>query len=543
VNQKTNQSHSFEPLIDLQAAQSIQQDFLQKWGELCAQAQTGSLAPLRSRRFRGEAWAKNPAALFQAHAWQLYANTLQQLAQITTKSTAIQDRLAFYAMQWAEMWSPANFLVTNPESQQKFFESQGQSLLKGLENLMGDIQKGRLTQVDESAFEVGKNLAITPGAVIYQNELMQLIQYTPSTSEVHERPLLIVPPCINKYYILDLQPENSFVKYAVDQGHTVFLMSWRNPMPEDDDGIRYATWGDYIEHGVLRAIEIVQEITGQKKFNTLGFCVGGTLLSSALSVAQARNSSPSHSLTLLTSMLDFHNVGVMDVFVDEASTQSFEWQLADGRLMGAAQLANTFSMLRPSELVWNYVTSNYLEGETPPAFDILYWNSDGTNLPGNFFTWYFRNTYLENNLAVPGKITVDGTPIDFTVLDMPTYIYGSKDDHIVPWGTAFASVRQVSGPRRFVLGASGHVAGVINPPAANRRHYWAYDDDSLLEKHAVPGEWLAQAPKHEGSWWTDWAQWLAKQGGKMVPAPKSLGNEKYTTIEDAPGSYVKRKAL
>lgn len=543
MNQKTNQSQSFEPLIDLQAAQSIQQDFLQKWGELCAQAQTGSLAPLRSRRFRGEAWAKNPAALFQAHAWQLYANTLQQLAQITTKSTAIQDRLAFYAMQWAEMWSPANFLVTNPESQQKFFESQGQSLLKGLENLMGDIQKGRLTQVDESAFEVGKNLAITPGAVIYQNELMQLIQYTPSTSEVHERPLLIVPPCINKYYILDLQPENSFVKYAVDQGHTVFLMSWRNPMPEDDDGIRYATWGDYIEHGVLRAIEIVQEITGQKQFNTLGFCVGGTLLSSALSVAQARNSSPSHSLTLLTSMLDFHDVGVMDVFVDEASTQSFEWQLADGRLMGAAQLANTFSMLRPSELVWNYVTSNYLEGETPPAFDILYWNSDGTNLPGSFFTWYFRNTYLENNLAVPGKITVDGTPIDFTVLDMPTYIYGSKDDHIVPWGTAFASVRQVSGPRRFVLGASGHVAGVINPPAANRRHYWAYDDDSLLEKHAVPGEWLAHAPKHEGSWWTDWAQWLAKQGGKMVPAPKSLGNEKYTTIEDAPGSYVKRKAL
>ncbi|HLS16524.1 MAG TPA: alpha/beta fold hydrolase [Paenalcaligenes sp.] len=543
MNQKTNQSQSFEPLIDLQAAQSIQQDFIQKWGELCAQAQSGSLGPLRSRRFRGDAWAQNPVALFQAHAWQLYANTLQQLAHITTQSKAVQERLAFYSMQWAEMWSPANFLATNPESQKKFFDSQGQSLLKGLQNFLGDIQKGRLTQVDEQAFEVGKNLAITQGAVIFQNELMQLIQYSPSTQEVHERPLLIVPPCINKYYILDLQPENSFVKYAVDQGHTVFLISWRNPMPQDDDGIRYATWGDYIEHGVLRAIEITQEITGQTELNTLGFCVGGTLLSSALSIAKARNSSPSHSLTLLTSMLDFHDVGVMDVFVDEATTQSFEWQLADGRLMGAAQLANTFSMLRPSELVWNYVTSNYLEGETPPAFDILYWNSDGTNLPGSFFTWYFRNTYLENNLAVPGKITVDGTPIDFTVLDMPAYIYGSKEDHIVPWETAFASVRQVSGPRRFVLGASGHVAGVINPPAANRRHYWAYEDDDELKKHAVPEKWLAHAPKHDGSWWSDWSQWLSKQGGKMTPAPKTLGNDKYTVLEAAPGSYVKQRAL
>jgi len=543
VNQKTNQSQSFEPLIDLQAAQSIQQDFIQKWGELCAQAQSGSLGPLRSRRFRGDAWAQNPVALFQAHAWQLYANTLQQLAHITTQSKAVQERLAFYSMQWAEMWSPANFLATNPESQKKFFDSQGQSLLKGLQNFLGDIQKGRLTQVDEQAFEVGKNLAITQGAVIFQNELMQLIQYSPSTQEVHERPLLIVPPCINKYYILDLQPENSFVKYAVDQGHTVFLISWRNPMPQDDDGIRYATWGDYIEHGVLRAIEITQEITGQTELNTLGFCVGGTLLSSALSIAKARNSSPSHSLTLLTSMLDFHDVGVMDVFVDEATTQSFERQLADGRLMGAAQLANTFSMLRPSELVWNYVTSNYLEGETPPAFDILYWNSDGTNLPGSFFTWYFRNTYLENNLAVPGKITVDGTPIDFTVLDMPAYIYGSKEDHIVPWETAFASVRQVSGPRRFVLGASGHVAGVINPPAANCRHYWAYEDDDELKKHAVPEKWLAHAPKHDGSWWSDWSQWLSKQGGKMTPAPKTLGNDKYTVLEAAPGSYVKQRAL
>jgi len=527
----------------MQAAQRIQQDFLQKWGDLCLQAQTGTLQPMRARRFRGEAWANSPLSLFQAHAWQLYADTLQELARITTKSPAVRDRLAFYAMQWSEMWSPANFLATNPESQQKFFQSQGQSLVKGIQNFLQDIRKGRLTQVDESAFQVGKNLAITPGAVIYQNELFQLIQYSPSTDEVYERPLLIVPPCINKFYILDLQPDNSFVKYAVDQGHTVYLISWRNPMPNDNDGVRYATWGDYIEHGVLQAIKVVQDISKQKTINTLGFCVGGTLLASALSIAKARNEAPSHSMTLLTSMLDFHDVGVMDVFVDEHSAQSFEWQLADGKLMSAAQLANTFSMLRPSELVWNYVTSNYLEGETPPAFDILYWNSDGTNLPGTFFSWYFRNTYLENNLAVPGKITVDGTPIDFTVLDMPTYIYASKDDHIVPWGTAFASIRQVSGERRFVLGASGHIAGVINPPAANRRNYWAYDDDAELDKHAVPDKWLATAPKHEGSWWPDWTSWIAAQGGKKVAAPKALGNKDYTEIEAAPGSYVQRRAL
>lgn len=516
---------------------------MQRWTELCARSQNGQLEPLRHRRFRSEAWAQNPLSLFQAHAWALYAETLQELARITTKSPAIQERLAFYAMQWAELWSPANFLSTNPESLQKFVQTQGLSLLKGVRNLIEDIQKGRLSQVDEQAFAVGENVAITPGAVVFQNELFQLIQYRPSTAEVYEKPLLIVPPCINKFYILDLQPENSFVKYAVDQGHTVYLVSWRNPMPGDNDGILQATWGDYLEHGVLRAIQVVQELSGQETINTLGFCVGGTLLASALSIADARGAKPSHSMTLLTSMLDFHDVGVMKVFVDEATTQNFEWQLSGGQLMGAQQLANTFSMLRPSELVWNYVTSNYLEGEMPPAFDILYWNSDGTNLPGPFFTWYFRNTYLENNLAVPGKITVDGTPIDFTVLDMPTYIYASKDDHIVPWGTAFASIRQVSGDKRFVLGASGHIAGVINPPAQNRRHYWAYEDDSGLEKHAVPADWLAAAPKHEGSWWPDWTRWMSTQGGKKVAAPKELGSKDYPEIEAAPGSYVKVRAV
>lgn len=542
MNNKATQAQSLAPFIDAQAAQAIQQEFLQQWLQLCQQAQDGSLAPLRHRRFRGDGWAQNPA-LFQAHAWALYANTLQKLAAITTQSPAVRQRLAFYAMQWAELWSPANFLATNPEAQSVFFQSQGMSLFRGLQNFIGDMQRGRLSQVDENAFAVGENLAITPGAVVYENPLFQLIQYQPSTKEVYQKPLLIVPPCINKYYILDLQPENSFVKYAVEQGHTVFLISWRNPVAEDNDGILSATWGDYIDHGVLQAIEIVRAITGQQQFNTLGFCVGGTLLSSALSVAHARGDQPSQSLTLLTSMLDFHDVGVLGVFVDEATTQGFEMQLAGEQLMPAQQLANTFSMLRPSELVWNYVTSNYLEGKTPPAFDILYWNSDGTNLPGPFFTWYFRNTYLENNLAVPGKITVDGTPIDFTVLSMPSYIYASKDDHIVPWGTAFASIRQVSGPRRFVLGASGHIAGVINPPAHQRRHYWAYDDDTQLDQQAVPEKWLAQAPKHQGSWWPDWIHWLAQHGGKKITAPKALGSAEYAPIEPAPGSYVTRRVV
>ena len=543
MNYSGSQDWQSLTLVNKEELAEIQQDFIRTWQELNAQAQKNELQPLRDRRFRSDAWAENQQALLSAHIWQLYANTLNRMAYTVTDSPAIHERLAFAAMQWVEALSPSNFLATNPEAIQKAVETQGQSLIQGAQNFLQDMQKGRMTQTDESKFTVGENLATTPGAVIYQNELLQLIQYQPKQANVHQTPLLVVPPNINKYYILDLQEENSFVRYALEQGMQVFLISWRNPLPQDDDGILDATWGDYLEHGILKSLSVVQDITGCEKPNTLGFCVGGTLLASALSIAKHRGQDLANSMTLLTSMLDYTDVGIMKVFVDESSALLREWLLSNSKLMKASDLATTFSFLRPSELVWNYVTNNYLKGETPAAFDILYWNADSTNLSGAFYTWYFRNTYLENNLVVPGKTQVDGAPIDFSKLELPTYMYASIDDHIVPWRTAYTSTALVPGADRFVLGASGHIAGVINPPANKRRHYWAYDAKAEKTFPALADKWLEAAPKHEGSWWGDWSDWLIGYSGKKQAAPKALGNKNYPIIEAAPGQYVKAKAV
>ncbi len=544
MNFLSSQTWQAPSLINKDQLVEIQQEFLSTWQELNVQAQKGELQPPRNRRFKGEAWAQNQQALLSAHVWQLYANTLERMAHTVSDSPQMQERLAFASMQWAEALCPANYLITNPDAMHTAMQTKGQSLLQGAQNFLQDVQKGRMQQTDESKFAVGENLAVTPGSVIYQNELLQLIQYQPQQASVYETPLFIVPPSINKYYILDLQPENSFVRYALDQGKQVFLISWRNPLAEDDDGILDASWGDYLEHGILQAIKVAQDVSGSPKLNTLGFCVGGTMLASALSLAKARGENPANSMTLLTAMLDFHDVGILRVFVDEAFALLREWQLSgSNKLMQASDLATTFSFLRPSELVWNYVTSNYLKGETPSAFDILYWNADSTNLPGPFFTWYFRNTYLENNLKVPGKVKIDSVPIDFSRLDMPVYMYASIDDHIVPWRTAYASSGILPGADRFVLGASGHIAGVINPPAQNRRHYWAYDAAGVAEFPGSGDDWLSSAPKHEGSWWGDWDQWLSKKSGKKKTAPKTLGNKNYPVLEAAPGQYVKTKAV
>lgn len=543
MNQLSFQNWQPLSLIDKEQLVTIQQEFLRNWQELTIQAQKGELKPLHNRRFRGEAWEKSQQSLLSAHLWQLYADTLQSLAYQVTDSPHVHERLAFASMQWAEALSPANYLISNPDALQKVVDTQGQSLIQGAQNFLRDLQKGRMQQTDESKFAVGENLAITPGAVVFQNELLQLIQYQPQQSSVHEIPLFIVPPNINKYYILDMQPENSFVRYALEQGMQVFLISWRNPLPTDDDGILDASWGDYLEHGILEAIKVVQDITASPKLNTLGFCVGGTMLASALSLAKYRGEEPANSLTLLTAMLDYSDVGIMKVFVDESLTLLREWMLSGSKLMKASDLATTFSFLRPSELVWNYVTSNYLKGETPPAFDILYWNADSTNLPGPFFNWYFRNTYLENNLITPGKICIDDIPIDFSQLDLPVYMYGSIDDHIVPWRTAYASANLLPGAQRFVLGASGHIAGVINPPSQKRRHYWAYNVDQEATFPGLADEWLKAAPQHDGSWWDDWAQWLKARAGEKKKAIETLGNKNHPIIEAAPGQYVKTKAV
>jgi polyhydroxyalkanoate synthase len=434
--------------------------------------------------------------------------------------------------------APSNFLALNAEAQQKAIDSRGESIAQGITNLLHDLKQGHVSMTDESVFEVGKNVATTEGAVVFENEFFQLLEYKPLTAKVYEKPFLLIPPCINKFYILDLQPENSLIRYAVSEGHRTFVVSWRNP----DESMAAKTWDDYIEHAAIKAIEVVQDITDAKTLNALGFCVGGTILGTALSVLAARGKKPVASATLLTSFLDFTDTGILDIFIDETSVKYREAEMGQGGLLNGQDLASTFSFLRPNDLVWNYVVGNYLKGETPPPFDLLYWNSDSTNLPGPFYAWYLRNTYFENNLIQPGKAVVCGQKVDLRKVDIPVYLYGSREDHIVPIGGAYASTQHLPGKKRFVMGASGHIAGVINPPAKKKRSYWTNDKLPQGKFPATQAEWLKGATEHPGSWWTDWSAWLKGHAGKQIAAPKTYGNRQHKAIEAAPGRYVKAKA-
>jgi polyhydroxyalkanoate synthase len=515
-----------------------------------AEAQARSPAA-NDRRFASDDWAANPAAAHIAAMYLLNARTMLRLAESIEGDEKTKSRIRFAVQQWVDAASPANFLALNPEAQRKAIETQGASISQGLQHLWHDIQQGHMSQTDESQFEVGRNVATTPGSVVFENELFQLIEYAASTEKVYERPFLIVPPCINKFYILDLQPENSLVRHAVAEGHRTFVMSWRNP----DESLAGKTWDDYIEEGVLRAIEVVREIGGQGKLNgqidTLGFCIGGTLLATALAVLKARGGElPVASMTLLTTMLDFSDTGVLDLFIDEAAVQLREVTIGPdspqkGGLLKGQELATTFSFLRPNDLVWNYVVGNYLKGENPPPFDLLYWNSDSTNLPGPMACWYLRNTYLENKLREPNATTVCGEKIDLGAIGVPAYIYASREDHIVPWEAAYLNTqvlnRTAKGEAkklRFVLGASGHIAGVINPPAKKKRSHWT----GPAVYPPQPRQWLDKATEQPGSWWGDWAAWLALHAGKQIAAPRTPGNKRFRPIEPAPGRYVKAKA-
>ncbi|WP_088279212.1 class I poly(R)-hydroxyalkanoic acid synthase [Ideonella sp. A 288] len=494
--------------------------------------------PVPDKRFSADAWAQNPAAALAAQAYLLNARTLMQMAESVNADAKTKARVRFAVQQWVDAASPANFLATNPEALKKALDTRGESIAQGMQLLLKDIGKGHMSQTDESVFEVGRNVATSEGAVVFENELFQLIEYKPLTGKVFERPMLFVPPCINKYYILDLQPENSVIRYTVEQGHRVFVVSWRNP----DNSLVNKTWDDYIADGPIKAIEVVQAISGEPTINTLGFCVGGTILMTALAVLAARGEQPANSVTLLTTLLDFTETGVLDVFVDESSVKLRDMTLGENAPNGPAllkgkELATTFSFLRPNDLVWNYVVGNYLKGEAPPPFDLLYWNGDSTNLPGPMYCWYLRHTYLQNELKQPGKLTVCGEKVDLGSVKAPVYLYASREDHIVPWDAAFRSTALLKGKKRFVLGASGHIAGVINPAAKNKRNYWV--NDALPAKAQ---DWFDSATDKPGSWWNDWTAWLKPQGGKQVAAPKGYGSREYKAIEPAPGRYVKQKA-
>lgn len=521
--------------FDSSKLQALQQDYVQEAAKLWANGLT-SPAASQDKRFGAAPWLSNPLAALTASSYLLNAKALTGMADAIQADEKTRQRVRFAVEQWVAAMSPSNYLALNPEAQQKAIDTKGESLAKGIQNLLHDMEQGHVSMTDESVFEVGKNVATTEGAVVYENEIFQLIEYKPLTAKVHERPFLLVPPCINKYYILDLQPENSLIRYAVSQGHRTFVVSWRNP----DESLGHLTWDDYIEEALIRAIKVVQEIGGTSQINALGFCVGGTMLSAALAVLSARNEHPVASATLLTTLVDFTDTGVLDVFIDESFVQMREAQMGQCGLLKGQELASTFSFLRPNDLVWNYVVGNYLKGETPPPFDLLYWNSDATNLPGPWYAWYLRNMYLENNMVQPGKLSVSGTPLDLGAIDIPVYIYGSREDHIVPITASYAATQVLPGNKRFVMGASGHIAGVINPPAKKKRSHWIREDGALPATHS---EWLSGAQELAGSWWTDWSEWLQGHAGKLVPAPKRYGRAtKYKAIEDAPGRYVQQKA-
>jgi polyhydroxyalkanoate synthase subunit PhaC len=485
------------------------------------------------RRFEDASWREQPYYDLIRQTYLLGSRHLHEFVNMAQVDERTRLQLRFFARQFIDAISPSNFPATNPEVIRKAIDTHSASLTTGMRNLINDLQKGRITRVDESAFEVGGNLAATPGAVVFENELIQLIQYAPQTNEVEKTPLLFVPPCINKYYLLDLGKGNSLVEYAVAQGHQVFLISWRSAVPET----QHLTWDDYLELGPLKAIEVVLDVTGAERVNALGFCVGGTILSCAAAVLAARGQDKLATITLLTTMLDFSDTGEIGLLIDAGSAALREATIGNGGIMPGRELAFTFGTLRANDLIWRYVVDSYLKGATPDAFDLLYWDSDSVSLPGPMYCWYTRNTYLENNIKDPGKTTQCGVPVDLSKIGAPVYLLASREDHIVPWKTAFRTRDLIGGEARFVLASSGHVAGVINPPARNKRNHWLNDD---LESD--PQGWLDGAEEKLGSWWPDWNNWMRSHSNGQVPAPAQPGNAQFCPIEPAPGRYVREKS-
>jgi polyhydroxyalkanoate synthase len=531
-----------QPISPFAAAASLQQqywapvlDFWRGFFETkpAAGANAGVQSSRGDRRFKDEAWSHSPYYDLIKQSYLLTSKQLSEFVDHAQVDDKTKLQLRFYARQFIDAMSPSNFPATNPEVIRTAIKTHSTSLVSGMQNLIEDLQKGRITRVDESAFEVGRNLAVTPGSVVFENELIQLIQYAPQTTEVEKTPLVIVPPCINKYYLLDLGAGNSFVEYAVAQGHQVFLISWRSAVAE----IQHLTWDDYLTLGPLNAIDVVRDITKVDQVHALGFCVGGTILGCAAGVLAARGENKIATMTLLTTMIDFADTGEIGLLIDQAAVALREATIGSGGIMPGKELAFTFGTLRANDLIWRYVIDSYLKGVTPDAFDLLYWDSDSVSLPGPMYCWYTRNTYLENRIKQPGMTTQCGERIDLSKVKVPLYVLASREDHIVPWQSAFRSKDLIGKNPRFVLAASGHVAGVINPPARNKRSYWVNDD-----LNCDASTWLEKSGEKPGSWWPDWDAWMKQHSSGTVHAPSEPGNVKFHVIEPAPGRYVKQKS-
>ncbi len=513
-----------------QYAQLTTNTMLKFWGqgqdgEPIAKAEPGD------KRFSAPDWQQNPVFDAIKQNYLLTATTLlKSVAEVKGLDEKQQHKTVFYLRQFLDAISPTNFLFTNPQVIHETIQSGGQNLVAGMEHLMRDIKSGQIKMTDTEAFTPGVNLATTPGQVVYRNTLIELLQYQPTTEKVYAIPLLFIPPWINKYYILDMQPQNSLIKFLVDQGFSVFVVSWKNP----DASMEEISLDDYLTMGILDTLDVITEITGSKQVNTVGYCVGGTLLSCALSYLATKKQKTIHTATFLVALQDFTEVGDTSVFIDEPQVSYLEGQMMKKGYLDSRSMSTMFNMLRANDLIWSNVVNNYLLGKEPPAFDLLYWNNDGTRMTRAAHSYYLRNTYLENNLIKPGKVVLKGVPIDLSKITQDIYAVGAQQDHIVPWRSAWRISQLASGNVRFALGGSGHIAGVINPPIKGRG-YWTNDN---AVKNAE--QWFEGAEHHKGSWWNDWQEWLNTRSGEQIAAP-AVGSKAHPALVAAPGTYVLEK--
>jgi polyhydroxyalkanoate synthase len=489
------------------------------------------------RRFKHEDWVNNPIFDYIRKSYLITSKWMvNTMSSIDGLSDADKKKIVFHSQLLADAFSPSNFFMTNPEAIRTMVETNGQSVLKGLQNLQRDLDPATsqlsIMMSDPDAFELGKNIATTPGKIVFQNKLIQLIQYEPTTAKVYERPLLIAPPWINKYYILDLQAKNSFIAWAVDQGYTVFVISWVNP----DSELGSKTFEDYMQEGILEALDAVEQAAGVPDVTMIGYCIGGTLLSATLAYMAEKGDDRIKAATFFASQADFSEAGDLKLFTDEAQVDNLEEMMIEKGYLEGKSMATTFNMLRANDLIWSFYVDNYLLGKDPLKFDLLYWNSDSTRMPRETHLFYLREMYIKNNLSKPGGITLKGVPIDLSKVTIPIYLQAAKEDHIAPYPSVFKSTGLYSGPVRFMLAGSGHIAGVINPPVAEKYNHWINDDQPKdLD------EWLEGAVEHKGSWWNDWDNWLSGHSGKKV-SKRIPGDGNLEILEDAPGSYVSVKS-
>ena len=535
------------PLRLAESQMNLWWDYMSLWQSSVLRMMGAPAGPIAipakgDKRFKHEDWEQHFLFDYIKQSYLITARWLhEQVANVEGLDEKTRKKVDFYTRQYIDAFSPSNFALTNPEVFRATVASGGQNLVKGLNNLLDDIERGngklRISMTDAKAFELGVNIATTPGKVVFRNDLIELIQYAPSTQKVWKRPLLIVPPWINKFYILDLREKNSLVKWAVDQGMTVFIVSWVNP----DAKLADAGFDRYLTDGTLAALDAIEQATGEEEVNAVGYCLGGTLLASTLGYMAARKDKRGEdsriaSATFMTSLVDFRETGELEVFLDDAQVASLERKMEERGYLEGSEMANTFNMLRANDLIWSFVINNYLLGRDPFPFDLLHWNGDSTRMPARMHSFYLRNMYLDNALARPGGITLAGVPIDLTKVDVPAYFVSAMEDHIAPWKATYAGPQLLRGKSRFVLSGSGHIAGMINPPVANKYGYWTND-----AKPKSADDWLAGAKQHEGSWWRDWRNWLTPYLGKEVP-PRVPGKGKLKALEDAPGSYVRIRA-